>query len=82
MSKIEIYIRENCSFCRAAKRLLVNKGLIFEEISLDLEPLRGREMLDRTGGRTVPQILIAGKPVGGFEELVEMNEEGGLARLA
>ena len=81
MSRIEIYSRDRCQFCNAAKRLLANKGLVFEEIQLDLEPFRHQEMMDRTGGRTVPQILIDGQAVGGFEEIVELNEDGALARL-
>ncbi len=82
MSKIEIYSRDRCQFCNAAKRLLTNKGLVFEEIQLDKEPLRHQEMMERTGGGTVPQILIDGEAVGGFEEIVELNEDGRLDRLA
>ena len=81
MSRIEIYSSDRCQFCNAAKRLLTNKGLAFEEIQLDIEPLRQQEMMERTGGRTVPQILIDGKAVGGFEEIVELNEDGALALL-
>ena len=82
MPCIEIYSRSSCQFCYAVKRILLMRGLLFEEISLDREPGRLGEMVDRTGGRTVPQVLIDGEPVGGFQDISAMNEDGSLARLA
>ena len=82
MPCIEIYSRGGCQFCYAAKRILLMRGLSFEEISLDREPGRLEEMVDRTGARTVPQILITGEPVGGFQDISAMNKDGSLERLA
>ena len=82
MPNIEIYSRASCQFCYAAKRILLMRGLSFEEISLDREPGRLAEMIDRTGGCTVPQLIIDGEPVSGFADISRMNEDGSLARLA
>ena len=82
MPSIEIYSRASCQFCYAAKRILLMRGLSFEEISLDREPGRLEEMVERTGARTVPQILIDGDSVGGFQDISAMNEDGSLERLA
>lgn len=77
--KIEMYTRGACHFCYAAKRLLAEQELEFEEYSLDREPALFGEMLERTGNRTVPQVIIDGEPIGGFQELSILNRSGGLA---
>ena len=76
--KIKIYTKAYCSYCFAAKRLLSKRGLEFEEIPVMGNAAAGREMRELTGGHTVPQILIDGKPIGGYTELVELDMEGGL----
>ena len=76
--QIKIYTKAHCSFCYAAKRLLAKRGLAFEEISVLGDATAEREMRDLTGGRTVPQILINGKAIGGYTELAEMDMEGKL----
>ncbi len=82
MPNIEIYSRASCQYCYAAKRILLMRGLSFEEISLDREPARLKEMIERTGGKTVPQIVIDDKPMGGFGDINRMNEDGSLVRMA
>jgi glutaredoxin 3 len=77
---IKIYTRNHCSFCYAAKRLLTKRGIGFEEISLADDSSREQEMTELTGRTSVPQIIIDGKPIGGYTELVEMDMEGELER--
>jgi glutaredoxin 3 len=76
--QIQIYTKGYCSFCYAAKNLLAKRGLEYEEISLSGNPLVEQEMRELTGGRTVPPIVIDGRPIGGYTELVEMDMDGEL----
>jgi len=76
--QIKMYTKGYCSFCFAAKNLLAKRGLEYEEVSLSANPLVEKEMRDLTGGRTVPQIVIDGRPIGGYTELVEMDMDGEL----
>ena len=73
-----------CAQCTRAKELLALRGLDFEGI--DAEAIWGeafREEIERrTGGRTVPQIVIDGRPVGGYDALLAMEQRGDLRRLA
>jgi glutaredoxin 3 len=70
-----------CSFCERARALLERKGVRYTEIDLESEPQRRAEMIARSGRRTVPQIFIDDRPIGGFEELDELEESGALDRL-
>jgi glutaredoxin 3 len=66
-----------------AKALLLSKRLQFEEISLDGNPAFRQELFDRTGGWTVPQIVLDGEPIGGYFELWQLDRSGRLdERLA
>jgi len=76
--QIKMYTRGYCSFCYAAKNLLAKRGLAYEEISLSENPSVEQEMRKLTGGRTVPQIVIDGQPIGGYTELVELDMDGEL----
>lgn len=76
--QIKIYTKAYCSFCYAAKNLLAKRGLAFEEISVSGDATAEQEMLNLTSGRTVPQILINGKAIGGYTELAEMDMDGKL----
>ena len=76
--QIKIFTKAYCSFCYAAKNLLAKRGLEFEEISLSGNSSAEQEMQQLTGRRTVPQILINNKPIGGYTELVEMDMDGEL----
>ena len=79
MSKVEIYTTMLCGYCVAAKRLLNKKGVAFIEYDVMFKPdLRG-EMMERAGGATsVPQIFIDDVPVGGFNELMELEQDDAL----
>lgn len=80
MAKIEIYSTGMCGYCVAAKNLLVARNLGWDEYRVDRDPARLAEMLARSGQRrTVPQIFVDGRHVGGFEDLVALDSAGGLA---
>jgi glutaredoxin 3 len=68
-----------CPYCSRARALLEKKGVAFEEISLDEEPGRRAEMIERAhGGRTVPQIFIGGEHIGGCDDMVALDRAGKL----
>ena len=76
-----MYTTQYCPYCVRAKALLRHKGVAFEEIDVsDDEALRER-MIEASGRRTVPQIFINDAPIGGFEELRALEDEGALDRL-
>ncbi len=79
MAHILLYTTQFCGYCRAAKRLLEEKQLAFEEIDVAFDAERRAEMVQKAGGRrTVPQIFIQGRHVGGYDELALLNREGKL----
>jgi glutaredoxin 3 len=82
MAVIEMYTTRWCGYCVRAKTLLQARGLDFQEISLDDDPAFRQRLLELTGGWTVPQILIDGRPIGGYTELWQLDRTGELARLA
>ena len=75
---IEMYTSQNCSFCTSAKALLKQKKLSYREIDISTDISKASEMIHRSGQRTVPQIFIDGKPIGGFTELAKIHRAGGL----
>lgn len=82
MKKVVLYTSARCPYCRMAERLLASKGVTeIEKIRADLEPQRLREMMARTGRRTVPQIFIGEVHVGGFQELAALERQGELDKL-
>ena len=79
MSRILLYTTQFCGYCRAAKNLLRAKGLDYEEIDVGFDPAKRIEMVERAGGlRTVPQIFIHDRHVGGYDELAALEREGKL----
>lgn len=79
MKTVEIYTTSICGFCTAAKRLLDSKGIDFVEIDVMHDPTKRAEMMQRSnGGRTVPQIFIAGTPIGGCDDLYALEQGGKL----
>jgi glutaredoxin 3 len=82
MPRIEIYSTAICPYCVAAKNFIKNRGFDFDEVRIDRDPAKLREMLDRSGGRrTVPQIFINGAHVGGYDDLVAADRGGRLKEL-
>jgi glutaredoxin 3 len=83
VAKIEIYSTGMCVYCVAAKNLLAARRLDWEEYRIDRDPVRQAEMLQRSfQRRSVPQIFIDGRHVGGYDELVAIDRAGGLEALA
>jgi glutaredoxin 3 len=76
-----MYTQEWCGYCRRAKSLLDRKNLAFREISLDEDPKVREEMIHRSGRRTVPQIFIGDRHIGGFAELDALERDGSLDRI-
>ena len=82
MPPVRMYCTAVCPYCVAAERLLKSKGVTdIEKIRIDLQPDRRVEMMERTGRRTVPQIYIADRHVGGFDDLAALDSVGGLDPL-
>jgi glutaredoxin 3 len=71
-----------CPFCVQAERLLRARGVAqIDKIRVDLEPVRRQEMMEKTGRRTVPQIYIGSRHVGGYDDLVALDRAGELEPL-
>jgi glutaredoxin 3 len=82
MPKVLMYSTGVCPFCLMAERLLKSKGVeAIEKIRVDLEPEKRHEMMARTGRRTVPQIYIGERHVGGYDDLAALDRAGGLDPL-
>ena len=81
MATVKMYTTGSCPFCLMAERLLVSKSVNIDKIRVDLEPAKRVEMMERTGRRTVPQIYIGDKHVGGYEELAALDRAGRLDEL-
>jgi glutaredoxin 3 len=77
-----MYCTASCPYCQAADRLLERKGVReIERVRVDLEPARRAEMMQKSGRRTVPQIWIGGRHVGGSDELHDLEHSGELDQL-
>lgn len=78
MPDIVMYTSRVCPYCTRAKALLTKKGVAFEEQMVDLDPNGREKLVELTGRHTVPQILIDGAPIGGFDELAALDRAGEL----
>jgi glutaredoxin 3 len=78
---ISLYMSDWCPYCLRAKGLLTQKNLVFSEINVDDDAKFREEMIARSNRRTVPQIFIGDKHVGGCDELFELDRSGELDRL-
>lgn len=82
MKPVEIYTSPFCGYCHAAKRLLTEKGVSYVEIDVMRNPDRKPEMIQRAnGGRTVPQIFVGDRHVGGCDDLFALERSGKLDGL-
>lgn len=80
--KIEIYTTGTCAYCERAKQLLSHKGVRYQEIRIDQDLKKQAEMISRTKGlRSVPQIFINDKHIGGFDDLHALDKAGKLDEL-
>lgn len=81
MPDIKIYSTAICPYCVAAKNFLKQRGQSWEEIRVDLDPALRKEIVEKTGRTSVPQIFINGQHIGGFDDMVALDRAGGLAPL-
>jgi len=79
-AKVILYGTPFCSYCVAARRLLKKKGVNYEDITV-LSHEKRRELAQRSGQTTVPQIFINDEAIGGFDELYELEADGALDTL-
>jgi glutaredoxin 3 len=81
-ASVVMYTTAVCPYCQRAELLLKSRGVeSIDKIRIDLDPARRDEMIEKTGRRTVPQIFIGDRHVGGFDDLAALDREGGLAPL-
>lgn len=81
MPKIVMYATKTCPYCIRAEQLLARKGFTAEKILVDDKPELREEMVRITGRKTVPQIFIGDRHVGGFDDMAALDREGGLDPL-
>ncbi len=78
---VTLYVSDWCPFCRRARGLLAEKNVEFSEINIEDDAKLREEMIERSNRRTVPQIFIGDRHVGGCDDLFELDRSGGLDRL-
>jgi glutaredoxin 3 len=82
MSRVTVYSTAHCSFCTRAKIMLEKWNIDYDEVRIDGDSAAMQQFIEITNGaRTVPQIVIDGKPIGGFTELTELHMDGELDDL-
>ena len=82
MPTVKMYTTQTCPYCVRAKTLLQQRGVSqIDEIRIDLDASARAAMVARTGRRTVPQIFIGDTHVGGCDDLLALDQRGGLAPL-
>jgi glutaredoxin 3 len=81
MAPVRIYVTRTCGFCFAAKRLLDDKGVAYEEIDVTGDSSTRAWLREVTGHRTVPQVFIGDRPYGGFTDIAALDQRGELDRL-
>jgi glutaredoxin 3 len=81
MADVVIYTRPFCGFCTRALKLLSDKGAAFTEIEAGMDPAKRKEMVDRSGRNTFPQIFVGGAHIGGCDDLMALERSGKLDAL-
>ena len=82
MQAVKMYTSMVCPYCQRAKQLLKSRGVDqIDEVRVDLQPALRDEMIELTGRRTVPQIFIGSTHVGGCDDLIALDQRGGLVPL-
>ena len=82
MAIVKMYTTQVCPYCIRAKMLLQQRGVAqIDEVRVDLDPMQRQAMMQITGRRTVPQIFIGDTHVGGCDDLIELDQRGGLMPL-
>lgn len=80
-AKVTLYTTVPCGFCSSAKSLLASRGIDYEEIDLAKDAEGRSELVALTGQMTFPQVIVGGRSIGGFRELLEADREGRLQHL-
>ncbi len=78
---VTLYVSDWCPYCQRAKGLLTQKNIAFSEINVEQDVKFRNEMIARSNRRTVPQIFLGDKHIGGCEDLIALNDSGELDRL-
>jgi glutaredoxin 3 len=81
MSDVVVYTTDRCGFCVRVKMLLKARDIDFEEINVSGDPMAFVELAQKTGMMTLPQVMIGGKLVGGYQETAEAERSGLLDEL-
>jgi glutaredoxin 3 len=79
-AEVKVYTTTICPYCIRAKALLKKRGIAYEEINVENDPAAREWMVKASGRKTVPQIFIAGEPVGGSDDIAAMDARGELTR--
>ncbi len=80
-ARVEVFTTPSCPYCVRAKRLLQERGIAYTEVDVSTDDALRADVMKRTGRRTVPQIFIDGRSIGGYDELAAMDSAGELADL-
>ena len=81
MPNIVLYAFDACPYCQRARALLDRKGAVYTVLDVEREPRLWREIAERTGRNTVPQIFIGDRHIGGCDDLVALDQRGALDPL-
>lgn len=80
-AEITMYSTRFCPYCMRARFLLDSKAVAYTDIGVDARPDLRREMMDKSGRRTVPQIWIGERHIGGYDDLARLDQQGKLDQL-
>ncbi|OGQ06199.1 MAG: glutaredoxin 3 [Deltaproteobacteria bacterium RIFCSPLOWO2_01_44_7] len=80
MTHVKIYTTNYCGYCKKAKALLEERGIAFEEIDVTDNDSMRDWLVKKTGFKTVPQIFIDEEPIGGYDQLAELDQTGSLKK--
>jgi glutaredoxin 3 len=78
MTKVQIYSKRQCPYCVRAKGLLDRKGVPYEEIDVENDDAKRAWLVEATGQRTVPQVFVDGRSLGGFTDIDALDKAGKL----
>lgn len=81
MATVVVYSAANCAYCERAKQLLQRKGIVYQEVRVDLDMQEREKMMQLSGRRTVPQIFINDQAIGGYDDLYALDKSGKLDSL-
>jgi glutaredoxin 3 len=78
MADVKVYSKKSCPFCVRAKALLDRKGVVYQEIDAEHDDALRTGLVETTGQRTVPQIFVGDRSLGGFSDIDALDREGRL----